>query len=101
MLEIARSIDPVVDWQQGDTEALPRQRALSSLLVSASARGIGHVTPHQLCHTLATQAINRAMSLDAIAALLGHKTLAMTMAHTRIADRPDGGQRVLRSNRES
>jgi integrase/recombinase XerD len=37
--------------------------------------------------TLATQAINRGMSLDAIAALLGHKTLAMTMIYARIADK--------------
>ncbi len=49
--------------------------------------GIGHVTPHQLRHTLATQAINRGMSLDAIAALLGHKTLAMTVVYARIADK--------------
>src|SRR5438094_5531452 len=38
-------------------------------------------------HTPATQAINRGMSLDAIAALLGHKTLAMTMIYARIADK--------------
>jgi len=36
--------------------------------------GIGHVTAHQMRHTLATQAINRGMSLDAIAALLGPRT---------------------------
>ena len=30
----------------------------------ARAAGIGHVAPHQLRHTLATQAINRGMSLD-------------------------------------
>ncbi len=53
----------------------------------AAAAGIGHVTPHQLRHTLATQAINRGMSLEAIAALLGHKTLTMTMVYARIADR--------------
>jgi len=53
----------------------------------AAAAGIGHVTPHQLRHTLATQAINRGMSLDAIAALLGHKSLAMTMVYARIADK--------------
>ena len=58
--------------------------ALDSL---AREAGIGHVTPHQLRHTLATQAINRGMSLDAIAALLGHKTLAMTMVYARIADK--------------
>jgi integrase/recombinase XerD len=49
--------------------------------------GIGNITAHQLRHTLATQAINRGMSLDAIAALLGHKTLAMTMIYARIADK--------------
>jgi len=49
--------------------------------------GIGHVHPHQLRHTLATQAINRGMSLEAIAALLGHKTLRMTLIYARIADR--------------
>ena len=43
--------------------------------------------PHQLRHTLATQAINRGMSLEAIAALLGHRTLAMTLVYARIADR--------------
>jgi integrase len=59
-------------------------RALAKV---AAAAGIGHVTAHQLRHTLATQAINRGMSLDAIAALLGHKTLAMTMVYARIADR--------------
>ncbi|MHB1928246.1 MAG: tyrosine-type recombinase/integrase [Acidimicrobiales bacterium] len=48
---------------------------------------IGHVTPHQLRHTLATQAINRGMSLEALATLLGHKTLAMTLVYARIADR--------------
>ncbi|MGW6796431.1 tyrosine-type recombinase/integrase [Streptomyces chartreusis] len=32
--------------------------------------GLGRVTPHQLRHTLATQAINRGMSLEAIAASL-------------------------------
>jgi len=51
----------------------------------AKAAGIGHVHPHQLRHTLATQAINRGMSLEAIAAMLGHKTLRMTLVYARIA----------------
>nr|MDQ3305698.1 site-specific integrase [Actinomycetota bacterium] len=38
----------------------------------ARRAGIGHVHPHQLRHTLATQAVNRGMSIEAIAALLGH-----------------------------
>jgi site-specific recombinase XerD len=53
----------------------------------ASAAGIGRVSPHQLRHTLATQAINRGMSLEAIAALLGHRSLRMTLVYARIADR--------------
>jgi hypothetical protein len=53
----------------------------------AERAGIGHVSPHQLRHTLATQAINRGMSLEAHAALLGHKTLAMTLVYARMADR--------------
>lgn len=72
---------------------IERHRPLTSYRVSqilhdqAVDAGIGHVTAHQLRHTLATQAINRGMSLDAIAALLGHKTLAMTMVYARIADK--------------
>jgi hypothetical protein len=53
----------------------------------ARAAGIGRVSPHQLRHTLATQAINRGMSLEAIAALLGHRSPRMTMVYARIADR--------------
>jgi integrase len=49
--------------------------------------GIQHVHPHQLRHTVATQAINRGMSLEAIAALLGHRSMDMTMVYARIADR--------------
>ena len=52
-----------------------------------SAAGIGHVSPHRLRHTLATQAINRGMSLEAIAALLGHRSMRMTMVYARIANR--------------
>jgi site-specific recombinase XerD len=54
----------------------------------ARAAGIaGAVTPHRLRHTLATQAVNRGMSLEAIAALLGHRSLRMTLVYARIADR--------------
>jgi integrase len=50
----------------------------------AKAAGVGHVSPHQLRHTLATQAINRGMRLEAIVDLLGHRTLRMTMRYARI-----------------
>lgn len=53
----------------------------------ATAAGLDGVTPHRLRHTLATQAINRGMSLEAIAALLGHRSMRMTMVYARIADR--------------
>ena len=62
-------------------------RLAGALTAAANAAGIGHVTPHQLRHTLATQAINRGMSLEAIAALLGHKSMSMTLVYARIADR--------------
>jgi len=54
---------------------------------TASAAGIGHVSPHRLRHTLATQAINRGMSLEAIAALLGHRSMRMTLVYAKIANR--------------
>jgi integrase len=66
---------------------ITRHRVSTALHRLGDEAGIGHVTAHRLRHTLATQAINRGMSLDAIAALLGHKTLAMTMVYARIADR--------------
>jgi len=39
---------------------------------AGAAACLPHIHPHQLRHTLATQAINRGMSLEAIAAMLGH-----------------------------
>jgi integrase len=53
----------------------------------AMKAGIGHVHPHQLRHTVATQAVNRGMSLEAIAALLGHRSMYMVMVYARISDR--------------
>ena len=66
---------------------VPQTRVDAAVRRAATAAGIGHVTPHQLRHTLATQAINRGMSLEAIAALLGHRSMSMTMTYARIADR--------------
>ena len=48
--------------------------------------GVAHVHPHALRHTLATQCINRGMSLEAIAALLGHRSPRMTLVYARISD---------------
>ena len=67
----------------------PIDRRTVHRIVSTIGRqaGIGPVHPHRLRHTLATQAINRGMRLEAIAALLGHRSLEMTLVYARIADR--------------
>jgi hypothetical protein len=64
------------------------RHAVTRILNNVAARaGIGHIHPHQLRHTLATQAINRGMSLEAIAAMLGHRSLDMTLRYAKIANR--------------
>ena len=89
------------EWTAANAEHIRRQRRLIAdehspidrrtvhRIVATTARkaGIGHVHPHQLRHTLATQAINRGMRLEAIAALLGHRSMEMTLTYARIADR--------------
>jgi integrase len=60
------------------------------LAVARIAREAGissRVTPHRLRHTLATLAINRGMPLESIAALLGHRSLWMTLVYARIGNR--------------
>jgi hypothetical protein len=54
---------------------------------AGAAAGLAHIHPHQLRHTLATQAINRGMSLEAIAAMPGHRSLDMTLRYAKIASR--------------
>ena len=70
-------------------EHSPITRRTVHRIVATTAKkaGIGNVHPHQLRHTLATQAINRGMRLEAIAALLGHRSMEMTLTYARIADR--------------
>jgi integrase len=55
--------------------------------VSKAAGLKEHVPPHRLRHTFATLAINRGMPLESIAALLGHRSLSMTMVYARIGNR--------------
>lgn len=42
------------------------------------------VNPHRLRHTLATQMINRGMSLESLSKLLGHKYLSTTQQYARV-----------------
>jgi site-specific recombinase XerD len=66
----------------------PLSRYQIGRIVARTGRSCGiSVHPHQLRHTLATQAINRGMRLEAIAALLGHRTLEMTLVYAKIANR--------------
>jgi integrase len=76
-------IDRLILWRN---KPLNRHQITRILKRIAKDAGIGHVHPHQLRHTLATQAINRGMSLEAVAAMLGHKTLRMTLVYARVAD---------------
>lgn len=64
------------------------RRTVHRIVATTAARaGLGAVHPHQLRHTLATQAINRGMRLEAIAELLGHRSMDMTLTYARIANR--------------
>jgi site-specific recombinase XerD len=94
-------VDMIDHWLQGhndhgtglllvnENNRRPLNRHIVTRMINrvTNAAGIGHVHPHQLRHTLATQAINRGMSIEAIAALLGHRSLDMTMTYARMADR--------------
>ncbi|MDQ4105006.1 MAG: tyrosine-type recombinase/integrase [Actinomycetota bacterium] len=67
--------------------ALDRHTVTRFLNKAGAAAGLPHIHPHQLRHTLATQAINRGLSLEAIAAMLGHRSLDMTLRYAKIANR--------------
>jgi site-specific recombinase XerD len=92
-------VDLIVDYQsvrgrsrsghlveRDDGQPFDRRTIHRYVATIAKRAGIGHVHPHQLRHTLATQSINRGMSLEAIAALLGHRSMDMTLTYARISD---------------
>lgn len=66
---------------------LDRHTITRFLNKAGAAAGLPHLHPHRLRHTLATQAINRGMSLEAIAAMLGHRSMDMTLRYAKIANR--------------
>jgi integrase len=66
---------------------LERHRVARMVRRVGRKAGVKGVHPHQLRHTLATQAINRGMRLEAVAELLGHRNLKMTMTYARISNR--------------
>ena len=72
--------------ERDDGQPFDRRTVHRYVASVAKRAGVGHVHPHQLRHTLATQSINRGMSLEAIAALLGHRSMDMTLVYARISD---------------
>lgn len=58
----------------------------ATLARASSAAGIDPVTPHQLRHTYATALINAGISLQALMALLGHSSAAMSLRYGRLFD---------------
>jgi site-specific recombinase XerD len=68
----------------------PLNRYAVDRWVKTTARRAGlttNVHPHRLRHTFATQAINRGMTIEVIAALLGHRSLDMTRRYAQISNR--------------
>jgi integrase len=53
---------------------------------AATEAGLAHVTPHQLRHTYATALVNAGVSLQALMALLGHVSAAMSLRYGRLFD---------------
>lgn len=92
-------VELLLEWQATHADAgtgllltndgRPLNRHVVTRMVNRVAKcaGIGHINPHKLRHTLATQAVNRGMRLESIAELLGHRTLRMTINYARIANR--------------
>src|SRR5271169_2998728 len=64
---------------------LEQQSRASTRTGASSARF--QLTPFSMVRTLLSTSFNRGMSLEAIAALLGHRSMRMTMVYARIANR--------------
>jgi site-specific recombinase XerD len=93
-------VEVLTTWTAENLEHIRRHRRLvADHRGTLDRHGVGRIVrrvgrhagvtahPHRLRHTLATQAINRGMRLEAIAALLGHRSMDMTLTYARIADR--------------
>jgi len=53
---------------------------------AATDAGLDHITPHQLRHTYATALVNAGVSLQALMALLGHVSAAMSLRYGQLFD---------------
>ena len=77
--------DLLIPYENG--RQLDRHAVTRFINKAGTAAGLPNINPHRLRHTRATQAINRGMSLEAIAAMLGHKSMDMTLVYAKIANR--------------
>lgn len=60
------------------------QQQIRLLIEGAIAPYVGHVTPHQLRHTFATEALNAGMKLQSVSTLMGHKHTTTTERYARL-----------------
>jgi integrase len=67
--------------EREDGQPFDRRTIHRYIAAVAKRAGIARVHPHHLRHTLATQCLNREKSLEAIAALLGHRSPRLTPRH--------------------
>jgi site-specific recombinase XerD len=90
-----RTLHPAFPWDKGGW-LLPRSashdamyEALHDALCGAAQRaGCSRITCHQLRHTYATEMLRLGISLPALAQLLGHKDIRMTMRYLQVTQ-PD------------
>ena len=90
-----RTLDPAFPWDKGGW-LLPRSAShgamydvLRDALCGAAQRaGCSRITCHQLRHTYATEMLRLGVSLPALAQLLGHKDIRMTMRYLQVTQ-PD------------
>jgi site-specific recombinase XerD len=92
----AAHVDPVNPLLLPRENGRPLDRHTVTRMINraGAAAGLPHIHPHQLRHTLATQAINRGMSLEAIAAMLGHRSLDMTLRYANPRELHQAGEKL-------
>jgi site-specific recombinase XerD len=88
-----RALDPSAGSAKSKGFLLPRcgereplYEMLRSTLAEAAKRAgcSGHVTPHQLRHTFASEMVRLGVSLPALMQLLGHKDIRMTLRYVQV-----------------
>ncbi len=76
---------------RSDHLLLYRQQAIQPSLIQGRLYRYGQaagvkVSPHRLCHTLATRLLNQGMPITSIQRLLGHDKLDTTMVYAHVHD---------------